>query len=335
MESTNEIIDLALALYISKEDLEEIFRPSNINKKVNIWGNHCVQNVPPEGLTVLEVVLGNYLWNYVALVLKHGADVNIQSDNFLHEAPLHFAMHNYQWDTMLLLVKHGASLTTECRQSQFTAIACYFKTASNYNTQIVKLLMPPRPAAVATPTEIYIAILYLLQNTSDNEDRFDILRYLLLYLPPLTLDYICFTSYGAIEINENETIVGLPDLNGDQPLHLYIEMIFHLFQETCLSVRLSVEMEEECDLLDDDAVLDMMEILSDRMTNHPPSLYKLAALTVKQNMTRCDPSDFETLGLPVCVVSRLKWEELGTDLHAMWHRYQVASQDIWSNSDSD
>ena len=186
---------------------------------------------------------------------------------------------------------------------------------------IVKMLMPPKTAERSL--EVCRAVVCVLINSVDDErHHLHILRYLLQNFPPLKLESITFTGYGDIIINDKTIDTSELEYSSRQICSLFIEMVCHFLQETCLCTNLSIEYDDS-ETFNEDTIGDQLTTLSDNLTRHPPSLFKLSALTVKQNMKSYEDSDFDALEVPVHVVSKLKWQEVATDLYDMWYSFRI------------
>ena len=326
MASEDDLKGLSKALSISEEELSNVLLPSNINTRHEEW-----QDSEGNTLSLLECALWKELWKYVPFVLKHGAEVNIEKENDRAiNAPLYLAMGGFDWDTVELLVKHGASLTATSYFYEVPAIS-YCLIYELPKLEIMKQLMPPKRND--SSEELCRAIVYLLVNTLDGISpyRLDLLKYLLQNLTSVNLESITFYSTGTLWINEN--MIHITELEKvPRSIPLFVEMLCHFLQETCMSTELFIDdFDENSISLNVDTVEDQLYGLSDNLTRHPPSLFKLSTLAVKQSMAGYEDSDFDSLELPVQVVSRLKWEELAIDLYRMWERFIV----VWCGNDLD
>ena len=310
-----------------EKQLTRILLPPNINTKQKQW-----TDIAGNVLALLEFVLWKQHWKYVPFVLKHGADPNVESGDFFIETPLYFAIDSSQWNTVALLVQHGASLTKTNFSADRTPLSSCLE--SEVPIEIVKMLMPPKTDD--SDTEVCRVIAYLLLNTL--EEKYDcqlvIMRYLLQNLRPLKLESIRIPGDQEMLINGRTIdIASIIDIEYSTPQirSLFFEMLCHLLQETYLSMNLAIEYNDDSESLNNDIIGAQFSTLSHKLTRHPPSLFKLSTLTVKQSMTTYDDRDFYSLELPGRVISRLKWAELAIDLYDMWHPFQMT----WDESRSD
>ena len=293
--------------------------PENIDANVNVLH---------EDSPLLEIVLGQGMWKYAEIVIKHGADTNVPMDSFGQETPIYYAIEHCQWGTVALLVQHGASLTEMSFYFEETPLLFYMtRFYPDIDIEIVKLLMPPR--TTGSYIDGYRAIMCLIVNTSCDEYNCAIVKYLLLNLSTLELESITLDlDYGMSCMKVNGKSVALSFHTFPKAVCMEMDMLCYVLQETCVSKTLTINIDDDCPRVDKDAISKQLDTLSDSLTRHPPSLFKLAALTVKQKMTGHDNSDFDALGLPMCVVCKLKWEELATELYSMWRHYLCCEIDV-------
>ena len=234
------------------------------------------------------------------------------------------------WDDVALLLKHGASVNMKPTGGKLPL--CYCLGYKHAELPLVKQLIPNDPHDIyMCVIHMFTNRLRHIESTH----RFELLRCLLRHLVPIKLNRIVLDNGDSLWVNDLQIQLEQHDsaiLPRAKRLDRVLQQTCLLLQETCIITQLDfvIHVVHQGEIYED-----KIRVLAKTATSIPASLRRLSVIAIRQHIVNHHGISGldnipDKLGLPGLLLRMLKWETLAVDLNKMWFPNGVVDDNLYN-----